>query len=195
MEAQIIKKAARKKKITAFIKCPEYETEQFYIRKMQQNDKEDLFACYNDKAAAKFFNGDCCGDDFYYTERKEFQACMEYWESRYKEQDFVRFSIEDKARKKVIGMIELCPSLKYSADQNWIGILRIDLISSYENHEVLKELMSIIVHHFYRDFGVQALLMKAQSYAYTRRAILKEYCFVSAQDECSIPYMDYFIRF
>ena len=51
-----------------FLDCPVYETEHFIIRKLKREDAEALFSCYSDPDAARFFNGDCCGDDFYYTD-------------------------------------------------------------------------------------------------------------------------------
>lgn len=48
----------------AFTVCPTYETEHFMIRKLEREDSEELFSCYSDREAARFFNGDCCGDDF-----------------------------------------------------------------------------------------------------------------------------------
>lgn len=67
-------------------------------------DAEGLFQCYGNPKSAKYFNGDCCGDDFYYTDFGRFVKCMEFWESRYQEKDFVRFTIMDIKLEKVIGM-------------------------------------------------------------------------------------------
>lgn len=39
--------------------------------------------------------------------------------------------------KEIAGMVEICPSYKYSADGSKIGILRIDLLPEYENERCL----------------------------------------------------------
>ena len=158
-------------------------------------DAEGLFQCYSNPEAAKYFNGDCCGDDFYYTEFSRFVKCMEFWESRYQEKDFVRFTIIHQSTGKIAGMAEVCPSYQYSADGASMGILRLDLLPEYENREEIQELMELLLAHVYEDFHVRSVIMKAQEDAWTRRSVLKGLYFVPAQDECSIPFKDYFIRY
>lgn len=181
--------------MNVFIVCPVYETEHFRIRKLEKEDAEGLFACYSDREAARFFNGDCCGDDFYYTDRNKFRECVEYWLSRYEAQDFVRWSIQDKDRQVLIGTIEVCPSLKYAVDGKRIGILRIDLKSGYEKWEVLKELMDVLVDNIYEDFNVASIIIKIQKDAEERQKLIKRYQFVAAKDECNISLNDYYIRY
>ena len=145
-----------------FQNCPTYQSERFEIRKMEMKDAHGLFQCYSNPQAARYFNGDCCGDDFYYTDYEKFLECMKFWESRYQVRDFVRFTIVDQKQKEIAGMVEICPSYKYSADGSKIGILRIDLLPEYENEKMIKELLTVILEHIYEDFEVQAVLMKAQ---------------------------------
>ena len=178
-----------------FLDCPVYETEHFIIRKLKREDAEALFSCYSDSDAARFFNGDCCEDDFYYTDLEKFKGCVEFWLERYEVQDFVRWSIFEKATDYLIGTIEICPSLKYAADGKRMGILRIDLKSEYERQEVLNELMSILIEHAYDDFQVSSLLMKIQKDAEERKTLVKTYQFVTAKDECNISFEDYYIRY
>lgn len=178
-----------------FCACPEYNTGHFKIRKLEKGDAEELFACYSDPEAARFFNGDCCGDDFYYTDMKQFRECVEYWLNRYELQDFVRWSIQDKERERLIGTIEVCPSLKYAVDGRRMGILRIDLKSEYERLDVLKELMDVLLENVYEDFEVSSVIMKIQKDAGERQKLIKEYQFVNAKDECSISLDDYYIRY
>lgn len=154
-----------------------------------------MFSCYSDPDAARFFNGDCCGDDFYYTDLEKFKECVESWLERYEVQDFVRWSIFEKATDYLIGTIEICPSLKYAADGKRMGNLRIDLKSDYERQEVLNELMSILIEHAYDDFQVSSLLMKIQKDAVERQKLIKTYQFVTAKDECNISFEDYYIRY
>nr|WP_305137089.1 GNAT family N-acetyltransferase [uncultured Schaedlerella sp.] len=178
-----------------FEECPVYQSGRFCLRKMRMEDAEGLFQCYSNPEAAKYFNGDCCGDDFYYTEFSRFVKCMEFWESRYQEKDFVRFTIIHQSTGKIAGMAEVCPSYQYSADGASMGILRLDLLPEYENREEIQELMELLLAHVYEDFHVRSVIMKAQEDAWTRRSVLKGLYFVPAQDECSIPFKDYFIRY
>lgn len=178
-----------------FTVCPTYETEHFMIRKLEREDSEELFSCYSDREAARFFNGDCCGDDFYYTDKEKFRECVEFWLSRYEEQDFVRWSIQDKKTQELVGTIEVCPSLKYAVDGKRMGILRIDLRSDYERQEVLKELLDALTEHVYEDFQVASLIMKIQKDAGERQKLIREYQFVDAKEECNISLEDYYIRY
>ena len=154
-----------------FQNSPIYKSDSFEIRKMEMKDAHELFRCYSNPQAARYFNGDCCGDDFYYTDYEKFLECMKFWESRYQVRDFVRFTFVDQKQKEIAGMVEICPSYKYSADGSKIGILRIDLLPEYENEKMLNELLTLILEHIYEDFEVQAVLMKAQEYATARRSI------------------------
>lgn len=178
-----------------FEECPVYASGHFCLRKMRMEDADGLFQCYSNPEAAKYFNGDCCGDDFYYTDLSQFVKCMEFWEGRYLEKDFVRFTIILQSTGTIAGMAEICPSYKYSADGARMGILRLDLLPEYENRADIQELLELILAHVYEDFQVRSVLMKAQGDAQVRRNVLKGLHFVPAQDECSIPFKDYFIRY
>ena len=181
--------------IMVFEQCPTYQSEHFYIRKMKMEDAQGLFQCYSNPQAAKYFNGDCCNDDFYYTDFDRFVECTEFWESRYTVKDFVRFTIIDIGMDNIIGMAEVCPSYKYSADKNCMGILRLDLLPEYETETALNELLDILLKHIYEDFAVRSVIIKAQSYADIRRNVLKNFQFVPAQEECNISFPDYFVRY
>ena len=92
-------------------------------------------------------------------------------------------------------MAEVCPSYKYSVDGHCMGILRLDLLPEYESREAVQELMELILAHIYEDFNVHSVIMKAQEDALVRRSVLGSLQFVPAQDECSVPFKDYFIRY
>lgn len=176
-----------------FIDCPVYETERFILKKLKREDAEALFSCYSDQEAARYFNGDSCGDDFYYTDMEKFKNCVEYWLSRYDAEDFVRWSVQDKEKQILIGTIEVCPSLKYAVDGKMMGILRIDLRSEYEKEEYLEELVGVLLQHIYADFQVASVLMKIQKDAVERRKLIKKFYFVPAKEECNISFSDYYV--
>ena len=191
-----IKRTVRmRQNMDVFTVCPEYETDHFKIRKLEAGDVEGLFPCYSDPEAARYFNGDCCGDDFYYTDKEKFRECVEYWLSRYEARDFVRWSIFDKGTGLLVGTIEVCPSLKYAVDGKMMGILRIDLRSKYEKQAVLEELMDILMVNIYEDFQVASVIMKIQKDAEERQKLIKKYQFVSAKEECNIGFSDYYVSY
>ena len=76
-----------------------------------------------------------------------------------------------------------------------MGILRIGLKSEYERHEVINELMDILIEYAYNDFQITSLLMKIQKDAVERQKLIKTYQFVTAKDECNISFEDYYIRY
>lgn len=180
--------------IDPFTRCPIYETKHFILRKLVMDDSQDLFQCYSDPLAAKFFNGDNCGDDFFYDDFHKFTECVRYWLRAYDIHDFVRFSIVNKKDNRVIGTAEICPSHKYSKAIETIGILRIDIMSPFETKILLKELYDVLIANIYKDFQVDFLLTKAIPKAKIRRRILKESLFVDAAPKCNIPFADYYIR-
>ena len=52
--------------INPYEKCPVYENENYMLRMVRKEDKEDLLKVYSDEKAVPFFNSDNCGgDDFH----------------------------------------------------------------------------------------------------------------------------------
>ena len=92
-------------------------------------------------------------------------------------------------------MAEICPSYKYSADGACMGILRLDLLPEHETRADIQELLEAVLAHVYEDFQIRSVLMQAPEDARIRREVVKGLHFVPAQDECSIPFQDYFIRY
>ncbi|MBP2643743.1 MAG: acetyltransferase [Firmicutes bacterium] len=181
-------------KTDPFIICPQYETNSFIIRKLAIEDSEDLFLCYSDPIAAKFFNGDNCGDDFFYNDFSKFKKCVEYWIEANNIHDFVRFSIINKQNNKSVGTVEICPSHRYSKGQECIGILRIDIMSVFETKTFIKELYDVLIDNLYKDFEVDFLLTKAILEACARIETLEEHSFMGASPKCNILFDNYYIR-
>lgn len=180
--------------VNSFINCPKYETKNFILRKLKIGDSEELFSCYSDPLAVKFFNGDNCGDDFFYTDFDKFKKCVEYWIKSYDIQDFVRFSIINKQNSRAIGTVEICPSYKYSKGKEKIGILRIDIASLFETKDFMEELYTVLIDNLYKDFQVDFLLTKAIPQAQARIEVLNKKSFAEAEAKCNIPFEDYYIR-
>lgn len=83
---------------------------------MKKEDAEGLFQCYSNRNAARYFNGDCCNDDFYYADFNRFVRCMEFLNSRNKAEDFGVCSVIIKApdyaevRRKLLEKFQFVPA-------------------------------------------------------------------------------------
>lgn len=108
------------------------EGENYLVRKLEVRDTSDLLSVYSDEKSVPLFNSDNCnGDDFHYTSLERMQHAVEFWLWSYTNKYFVRFSIIDKRRQKVIRTIELFH--RDSKDYfNRCGLLRLDLKSDYD---------------------------------------------------------------
>ena len=153
-------------------KCPVFETQNFTLRLVLENDAEELLTCYSDPKAQEFFNIDNLPHDCNFNTIEEVQECIEYWLMEYSQEAYIRFCIVDKSTNKAIGTIEMFGKVgKYKTDP---GILRIDIASDYEKTAYLKELLLICVENFYSLFGVNAIVTKAIPKAVNRLEALQE---------------------
>ncbi len=83
-------------RVNPYDKCPVYESRNFLLRLVEENDAEDLIDCYSDPISAKLFNSDNCTSNFIYKTIDEVEDCIKFWLNEYKDQLYVRFSIVDK---------------------------------------------------------------------------------------------------
>jgi len=143
--------------------CPEYESENFHLRLVSMDDAADLLACYSDPSAQKFFNADNCTSDFLYSTLDEMRRCVEGWLQAHKAGYFFRFAIVGKKENKAIGTVEI-----FGGEY---GVLRIDILSTYENEEYLSELLKT-ADSFFFDFGCENIITKAIPEAVDRIAAL-----------------------
>lgn len=176
--------------------CPIFEDERYRIRLIAEDDAEDLHKVYSDKNALPFFNSDNChGDNFYNPTVKGMAEAIKGWLYAYSIKDFVRLSIVDKAASKVIGTIELFHRSADDAFDN-TGVLRIDLGSSYENKEIILNILNLIVEPAFELFECNTVITKAPIYAVERIDALTKYGFEKSGDYLighldNYPYRDY----
>ena len=162
----------KNRKPNPYVKCPEYETQNFILRLVSMDDAEDLLLCYNDPEAQKFFNADNCTSDFKYSTLEEMKACLGFWLDAYKNRYFLRFSIVDKSINKAVGTIEIFGG-EHGGEPTDFGVLRIDIRHEYENEEALAELISVS-DSFFDDVNVEMFITKAIPEAVHRiNALLK----------------------
>ena len=158
-------------------KCPEYESEHFRLRLVSMDDAEDLFLCYSDPEAQKIFNSDNCTSDFKFSTLEHMKAYMEGWLDAYKNRAFIRYTIIDKKINKAVGTAEI-----FGGDRGGectdFGVLRIDVISEYEDEESLAELLKISDSFFF-DVNTEMFITKAIPEAANRIAALVKNGYVS----------------
>jgi RimJ/RimL family protein N-acetyltransferase len=149
-----------------YVKCPELHTEHFTLRRVMQNDVEDLLKCYCDPKTQKLFNSANCNTDFCFKSTQEMQEYMGDWIAAYENQEFIRFAIVDKITQKAVGTIEMFGLIgKYKTE---CGILRVDICSEYETELYLTELITLCVNEFFLMFGVSYIVTLAVSEAEKR---------------------------
>lgn len=132
--------------------CPTYESDRFQLHLVCPDDAQDLFACYSNPDAQRFFNSDRCTNDFCYETLAQMQECIAFWLQAYADRAFVRFAIVDKATGKALGTVEIFGGTH--------GVLRIDVMPAYENVDHLSELLKI-ADHFFADFSCENQVVKA----------------------------------
>ena len=152
--------------------CPVFETQNFMLRLVSEDDAIDLLGCYSDTKAQQFFNTDGFPKDCNFNTIEEMQSYIKFWLMEYSQGAYIRFSVVDKAVNKAIGTIEMFGMVgQYKTE---IGILRIDISSAYENKPHLKELLKVCIDNFYDLFEVKGIATKAISQASNRIAVLTE---------------------
>lgn len=178
--------------------CPVIENDDYKIRLIEEKDSDDLLEVYSDKNALPFFNSDNChGSNFYCTKKEDMDHAIKYWLMEYHEtRGFVRFSIVDKKKDKVIGTIEI---FKRVAEDhyNGHGLLRLDLRSDYETSDVIYGILALVTDRFYEWFACSDITTKAALYAVERIEALKRMQYVRSDEPLvghQFIYYDYWTR-
>lgn len=171
-----------------------YETDNFYVRVVEESDAEDLLNCYSDPKSAPLFNSDNCTCDFVYNDVEELRELIKFWLKEYSSGYYVRFSIIDKNISSSIGTFEMFAKDVIFQGIGRVGVLRLDLMSDYEITHHLEEILSVAQDNFYIDFGVDRIITKVISLAEERITVLKSYGYVEVENlEVSGNDLDYFI--
>lgn len=154
--------------------CPTLENNNYIIRLIDEKDAADLLKVYSDKRALPFFNSDNCnGSNFYNTSLDNMIEAIKYWMFEYNRKGFVRFSIVDKHSNEVIGTIELFNRIADDYYTN-CGLLRLDIRYDYEEHEQIRDILSVMLPVTLELFECSMIATKASLYAIERREALSE---------------------
>jgi len=171
-----------------YAECPVYTTAHFLVRLVEKEDGEDLLRCYSDPSAVRLMNADNCDTDFHFETLDAMNDYLKGWLNAYQASAFVRFAIIDSQHEQAIGTIEMYDKTRK------LGILRLDLCSTYERQEYIRELLQLAIENFYKAFGVQQIAIKAILAAAERISALRECGFAPAERHVNGPYGDYYLR-
>jgi len=144
-----------------FDECPVYETKHFIYRRVSEADAEDLFICYSDPVTLSHMNNDNCKGEWRPASADELKNA---WQKDYERRVFIRWSIKDKNTGRVVGTIEIAPlpwGRWFFGKETPIGILRLDLLSGYEQDAVFVEIIGMVASELANDFEVDQVIMKA----------------------------------
>jgi len=174
--------------------CPIYKKIHITIRQTTMEDALELLKCYSDEKSVSLFNSDNCnGDDFHYTTLERMKQAIDFWDFSYKNKYFVRWTVILNDTNKILGTIEMFHRIAED-EFNHYGVLRIDLLSSYEVELIIDEIVEIVNDNFYDLFSVKVMLTKAIPCATVRITSLLKNGFVPLGRKLLI-YDDYFIAF
>jgi hypothetical protein len=169
--------------------CPVYDSKQFILQLVSQDDAENLLLCYSNPEAQAIFNSDNCTSDFCFSSLDEMKGCIDVWLDAYKTKQYVRLSIIHKQNMKAIGTVEIFSSEKHQG----LGVLRIDIHPCYENQKYLNDLLSIADYFFY-DFGCCRIVTKAISEATERVLALTNHGYTYYTVNSEWERKDYYIK-
>ena len=154
--------------------CPGFENEKYLLRYVRLEDAHDLLEVYSDKNALPFFNSDNChGDNFYYPTLEKMTDAIRFWLQSYETGWFVRWTITDKAAGKAVGTIEMFHRLS-DDDFDHMGVIRLDLKSSYERSDIIEEILKLIIPSAFDLFDCTEIITKVPIYAVERIDAVKK---------------------
>lgn len=163
-------------------KCPVFESQNYMLRLFAIEDAPDLLLVYSDEKAVPFFNSDNCNTDFHFTTLEQMQQYMEFWQSEYERQCYVRWSIIDKNAHQAIGTIELFNRQSEDYFTN-CGLLRLDLRSDYERSEPIYEILSLIVPPAFDLFQCDMMATKVPPFAFERKTAVEKSGFSASAEK------------
>lgn len=181
-----------------FVKCPDYETENFLITKIKIEDAEDLFAVYSDPETRKHMNNDNCGGEWPCNSLEIVKQGIKSWEDEYDNEYYIRWTVTQKRDMKHIGTIELAPApgvLRFFDGICTTGILRVDIKSDLETEEVFSEIYAMTNTEMIEVFGIEKIITKGHPSEGPRIKGLENSKYKQLPDNEIVPFPNYFISY
>lgn len=179
-----------------FVKCPEYETENYLITKIKIEDAEDLFEVYSDLTTRKHMNNDNCGGEWPCDSLEVVKKGIRSWEEEYNAKYYIRWTITQKSNMKHVGTIELAPApgkLRFFDGICTTGILRVDIKSELETENVFSEIYRMTNSEMIEYFGIEKIITKGNPEEMERIKGLESSKYHKLPDNEIIPYPNYYI--
>jgi hypothetical protein len=162
--------------------CPIFKNETVTLRLTNDQDTKELLNCYSDKKAVPLFNSDNCnGDTFHYATLERMKQAIDFWKFSYESKQFVRMTIILNHTNEIIGTVEMF-NRGVAPYYGVHGVLRLDVMSKYENEDVLSSVLELVNEHFYKEFGVEWNVTKAIDTAKIRRGTLSKLGYIPMKD-------------
>lgn len=98
-------------------------------------------------------NDNNCDFGFYMESEEKMQKTIEYWLGFYTKKYFIRFAIVDNATRNAVGTIE-----GFGGET---GVLRVDILSTYERESYLSEIFDFAKENFHKLFENNYIVTKA----------------------------------
>jgi ribosomal-protein-alanine N-acetyltransferase len=186
-----------KKRENPFEKCPVYETDNLTFTMVKEEDAEELFQCYSDPITASHMNNDNCGGDWDVSTIDIVKKSIGGWVKEFDAKFYIRWSVTHKYTKRIIGTIEIAPipnTTKFLDGVCENGILRVDIISTFENEQILTEILKMATENFYIDFDIKNIVIKSRKDDLARVLALKNNRFDKYEEKSIVKYNHYYIK-
>ncbi|MGH4123204.1 MAG: hypothetical protein ACREV6_09800 [Clostridium sp.] len=196
-EEEIIKIIEYGKRNNPFIKCPVYETDNLIFTKVKDEDAIELFKCYSDPITRSHINNDNCGGEWDTHNIDVVKKGIIGWKEEFDAKFYIRWSVTHKHTNTIIGTIEIAPvpnTTRFLDGVCRIGILRIDILSSFEDEEVFSEILKMAKDNFYTDFDIENIIIKATKDDTQRTLALENNRFEKCGNNSIVPYNDYYLK-
>lgn len=175
--------------------CPTFVSPHFTLRLVRMEDAPGLLKVYSCRQAQHYFNCDNCHSDFRYSTLQEMEACIRMWLWSYEQRHFVRWTI--LCDQKPVGTVEMFRR-DDGKDGQGEGVLRLDLISSFEFSNDIDEILRTILPAMHELFGCARILTKAMRFMEQRRVALVLHGFMPCKEsligENGVEYGEYWSR-
>lgn len=186
-----------RRRVNPFEKCPVYETKNLILTKVKEEDAEDLFQCYSDPITVSQMNNDNCGGDWDVSSIDIVKKGICGWKREFEAKFYIRWSVTHKETKRIIGTIEIAPvpnTTRFLDGVCQTGILRVDIISYFEEVELISEILKMTTDNFYYDFDIKNIVTKSSADHIKRITALEYNSFEKCKNKSIVKFDDYYIK-
>ena len=133
---------------------PFIENEDYIFRLVKDEDASELLPCYSNKKSVSRMNSDNCSNNFYFENIDIMKIQIKYWLIDFHNKVYIRYIIFSKRDNRIIGDIELFEK------ETKCGLLRLDLLDSYENYEEINKITEFIIQNLMKPFMISSIMTK-----------------------------------